>query len=165
METERKGQKMRLNVQKVRNIMQEKNLTEEMLCTRTGLYPRSLQWILDKGCVSEEAIERIADAVGIEVKEITLPDASVVNENVIEFITDSSRATVTFSQRRYKTRILKLAERRPGECEIVAVNAGGSICAHIPVSWIKIAPPKTVSENQRVQACKNFSKIEVQAMK
>lgn len=67
---ERKYTEMRLNVKRVMEIMQKKGLTEEMICTRTGLYPRSLQWILDKGCISEEAIERIADAMGIEVKAL-----------------------------------------------------------------------------------------------
>lgn len=138
--------------------MEEKKLSEEMICTRTGLYPKSLQGILNNGSVSEDAIERIADAVGIDVKAICLPDASTVNENVIEFITGSSRATITISARRYKTRIQKLAEKRPEECKIIAENTDGSICAHIPVLWVKITPPKTVSESQREQACKNFQK-------
>lgn len=73
-------------------------------------------------------------------------------ENVIEFLKDQQTATVTFSQGRYKTRIRKLAKRYPEECEIIAVNADGSICAHIPVSWVKIAPLRTVSESQREQS-------------
>jgi hypothetical protein len=72
-------------------------------------------------------------------------------ENVIEFIKDSDRATVTFSQGRYKSRIRKLAEKCPGECEILAENADGSLCAHIPVSWVKINPTRQLSEEQRQQ--------------
>lgn len=151
---------MRLNIKKVMDIMQEKGLTEKMLCVRTGLYPQSLQWILDKGYVSEEAIERIAETMEIEVKEISLPDASLANENVIEFIKDSSRATVTFSQGRYKTRIRKQAERRPEECTIVAENLDGSICAHIPVSWVKIGPPKAMNEKQLEAAHRNVLKAQ-----
>lgn len=37
-------------------------------------------------------------------------------ENVIEFLENQQRATVTFSQGRYKTRIRKLAKARPEEC-------------------------------------------------
>ena len=70
-------------------------------------------------------------------------------ENVIEFLLDDKRATVTFSQGRYKSRIKKLAAERPEECDIVAENQDGSICAHIPVRWIKIFPVRETSEKQK----------------
>lgn len=70
-------------------------------------------------------------------------------ENVIEFIKDEQRATVTLSQGRYKTRIRKLAAERPEECEIVAENKDGSLCAHIPVSWIRINPGMELMEEQK----------------
>ena len=58
-------------------------------------------------------------------------------ENAIEWIRDSDRATVTFSQGRFITKIEKLAKKYPDEVQIVARNKG-SILAHIPVSYIKI---------------------------
>ena len=70
-------------------------------------------------------------------------------ENVIEFILNESRATVTFTQGRYKSRIRELAKRFPDECEIVAENADGSLCAHIPVAWVRINPPAQLTEEQR----------------
>lgn len=79
-------------------------------------------------------------------------------ENVIEFLKDEQRATVTFSQGRYKSRIKKLAAERPEECQIMAENQDGSMCAHIPVSWIKINLPKKLTKNQIEQAKENFSK-------
>ena len=79
-------------------------------------------------------------------------------ENIIEFLSDEAKAMVTFSQGRYKSRIKKLAAERPEECEIVAENQDGSICAHIPVSWVKITPTKELSEKQLKQAIENFSK-------
>ncbi len=86
------------------------------------------------------------------------------NENAIEFITDSKRATVTFTQGRYKSRIKKLAAKRPEECQIVAENQDGSMCAHIPVEWVKISPPKAVSESLREfgreMARRNFSNVD-----
>lgn len=69
-------------------------------------------------------------------------------ENVIEWIKDEKRATLTISQRRTITRVKKLAQDRPEECQIVAENQDGSICAHVPVSWVKILPPKELSEKQ-----------------
>ena len=71
------------------------------------------------------------------------------NENVIEFLENQKRATVTFSQGRYKSRIRKLAKEYPEACEIVAENPDGSIYAHIPTSWIKISPPRQFTEEQR----------------
>ncbi len=72
-------------------------------------------------------------------------------ENVIEFLENQERATVTFSQGRYKTRIRRLAAERPEECQIVAENQDGSLCAHIPVAWIKINPTQQLTEEQREQ--------------
>ena len=71
------------------------------------------------------------------------------NENVIEFLKDEERATVTFSQGRYKSKIKRLAKAYPEECEIVAENPDGSLCAHIPVKWAKISLPRKVSDEQR----------------
>ncbi len=70
-------------------------------------------------------------------------------ENVIEWIKDQQRATLTLSQRRTITKVKRLAARYPDQCQIVAENKDGSICAHIPVSWVKISPPKKVSVAQR----------------
>lgn len=70
------------------------------------------------------------------------------NENAIEWLKDEKRATVTFTQGRMKSKIRRLAEKCPGECQIVAENEDGSICAHVPVKWIKVSPPRTVSEEQ-----------------
>lgn len=71
-------------------------------------------------------------------------------ENVIEFLTGQRRATVTLSQGRYKTKIEKLAKERPDECKIIARNTDGTILAHVPVSWVKISPPRKVEmSNER----------------
>lgn len=72
-------------------------------------------------------------------------------ENVIEFLENQESATVTFSQGRYKGKIRKLAEEHPGECQIIAENKDGSLCAHIPVKWIRIIPCMKLSEEQREQ--------------
>ncbi len=83
-------------------------------------------------------------------------------ENMIEFLENEERATVTFSQGRYKTRIRKLAKERPKECQVVAENPDGSLCAHIPVTWIKINPGYQLTKEQREQKAetmwRNFHK-------
>ena len=73
-------------------------------------------------------------------------------ENVIEFLKDEKRATVTFSQGKYRNRIQKLAKEYPEKCQIVAKNRDGSICARIPVAWVKISPPAARSEIQKEHA-------------
>lgn len=149
---------MRVDKKKLQEAMSGKQLTEETICTRTGLSIKSFRWIMNNGVVSEEALERIADAAEVEVKEIGLPDASGFNDNVIEFIKDSERATVTFSQGRHKTRIRKLAKNYPAECQIVAENKDGSLCAHIPTAWVRISPPATRTETQRETSRRNILK-------
>jgi len=83
-------------------------------------------------------------------------------ENVIEFLENQERVTVTFSQGRYKSRIRKLAKEKTGECQIVAENQDGSLCARIPVAWIKINPAQQLTEVQREQRAetmrRNFQK-------
>lgn len=85
---------------------------------------------MDNGFISEEALGRIAYAVGIPMKTIYLSDIVSNMENAIEFVKDGSRATVTFSQGRYKSRIKKLAKSHPEKCEIVTEDIDGSL------SWL-----------------------------
>lgn len=80
-------------------------------------------------------------------------------ENVIEFLENQTRATVTFSQGRYKSKIRRLAEARPEECQIVSENKDGSICAHIPTAWAKIAPPPVRTEAQIEASRRNALKF------
>ena len=82
-----------------------------------------------------------------------------MSENVIEFLTDQKKATLTLSQRRYITKIEKLAEKPPEECIIEARNKDGSIVAVVPVSWIKVSPPKQMSEEQRRASAERLRKL------
>ena len=147
---------MRLNGKKIVEVMKAKSLTEETVCSRIGPYQRSFQWIVKEGFASEDAAERISDAIGVTVGEILLPEISGNVENVIEFTKDRERASVTFCQGRYKSRIKKLVAFRPEECQIVAENTDGRLCVHIPVAWIRINPTKQLSEEQRKEIAERF---------
>lgn len=133
--------------------MTEQELTQEIICRTTGLGSRSFQWIMTNGFASEDAMERLAEAAGAQVGELLLPDISGTTENAIEFTKHSKRATVTFSQPRYISRIKKLAEKYPEECKIVSVDRipdeGEILCAHIPTAWVRINPGKDLTEEQR----------------
>ena len=80
-------------------------------------------------------------------------------ENCIEFLRNAKTATVAFSQGKYVTKIKRLAEKYPDECVIVDENYDGSIVAHIPTRWVKISPPKQVSEEFREQASERFKEM------
>ena len=140
---------MRLNRNKFRQMMDERRISPKEIRLRTGLSERTFNWIMTNGFVELCTLECLADAVGCEMGEITAPEISGSDENVIEFTRDADRATVTLSQGRYITRIKKLAVEHPEECRIIAQNSDGSIYAHIPVKWIRINPGMELTEEQK----------------
>lgn len=81
-----------------------------------------------------------------------------LKENAIEFYKGDKRATVSFSQGKYISRIKKLKERYPDEVEIVAENPDGSLYAHIPTKWIRINPPRELSDEQKETLIEQLAK-------
>lgn len=140
---------MKINKKNLLRILSESTITTDELSARTGLSMASVKWILDGEESSIQALERIADAVGAGLKEITVSDSAGCNENCIEFLKDADRATLTLTQGRFKGKVERLAKSHPDQCEIVARNRDGSMCAHVPVDWIRIKPPRELSEKQR----------------
>ena len=61
-------------------------------------------------------------------------------ENVLEFISGTHTATVTFTNKKHINRIKKLYEERKDDFKYFVENPDGSICAKIPLKWIKINP-------------------------
>lgn len=79
-------------------------------------------------------------------------DASDIPENAIEWLKGRKTATVTLAGgTSLNTRVRKLAESKPDKCKIWDENEGGTIVAHIPVSWIKINPGPEYTEAQRAE--------------
>lgn len=62
------------------------------------------------------------------------------NENCIEWITGDQYATATFTSRKHINRIKKLYEQRKNEFKYFHQNTDGSICAKIPLKWVKQNP-------------------------
>ena len=60
------------------------------------------------------------------------------NENMIEFISGTRSATVTFTNRKHISRIKQLYEERGDEFRYYHENKDGSVCAKIPLKWIKV---------------------------
>lgn len=79
------------------------------------------------------------------------------NENVISFEKGSDVASVTFSQVRLANRIRKLADKFPDDVKIRA-DYGLIVVATIPTKYIKISPPRVVSDDQKKVAAERLSK-------
>lgn len=79
-------------------------------------------------------------------------------ENVIEFLKGEQTITVTFSQRKYITKVKKMAKQYPDQVEIVAENEDGSLCAHLPLKALHlyISKKREISEDEREQMRKRM---------
>lgn len=85
---------------------------------------------------------------------------SSMNEFCIEWTKDRDYATVTaLSGTALKSKLIALAEKRPEEVKRVFENVDGSVLYHVPVKYIKVSPPKKVSEEQKNQAAERFKKM------
>ena len=81
-----------------------------------------------------------------------------MNENVIEWLRGQKTVAVTLcSNGKFNNKLLKLAETHP-EIQI-RFNDDGSMFTHVPLSWIKISPPRKVSEEQKRIAGERFKKM------
>lgn len=76
--------------------------------------------------IENEMLERIADVIGCQVRDILRPDYEGYSENIIEWKKDAPKAILSLSQRGMIAKIKRLAERRPDECQILAENKDGS---------------------------------------
>ena len=77
-------------------------------------------------------------------------------ENCIEFISSEKTATITFTQQKYINRIKTLHNERPEDFKFFIENKDGSVCAKIPIHWIKISPTK---RNSRIYTEEEKRKI------
>mgnify|MGYP001625068834 FL=1 len=83
-----------------------------------------------------------------------------MNEFCIEWIKGNDYAGVTVpSGTALKSKLIRYAEERPDEVKIEALNQDGSAFIKVPVNWVKISPPKKVSEEQRRSAGERFRKM------
>lgn len=84
-------------------------------------------------------------------------------ENMIEFISGTRTATVTFTNQKHINRIKKIYEERKDDFKYFKENTDGSVCAKIPLKWIKInAGSKTgrvMTEEQKEAARIRLQKV------
>lgn len=76
-----------------------------------------------------------------------------MNEFCIEWVKGDEYAGVTApSQTRLKNTVLRLDAEHPGEVKRLVQNKDGSIYAVIPVKWVRIQRPPTMTEEQKAIA-------------
>ena len=81
------------------------------------------------------------------------------NENVIEFLNNQHSITVSFCMPKWINKVKKLSEEHPDDVKILAENEDGSICAKLPTKYLKISPPRKISEEQKQAASERFKKM------
>lgn len=81
-------------------------------------------------------------------------------ENMIEFISGARTATVTFTNQKHINRMKKLYEDRKDDFKYFKINKDGSVCAKIPLRWIKInagsKEKRVMTEEQKEAARKRL---------
>ena len=81
------------------------------------------------------------------------------NENCIEFLKNQHSITVSFCMQKWVNKVKRLKEQHPDDVKIIAENDDGSICARLPIKYLKISAPKQVSDEQRQAASERFKKL------
>lgn len=83
-----------------------------------------------------------------------------MNEFCIEWLRSGEYAGVTTpSSTALKSKLMRLTKERPDEVKVMAENKDGSAFFHIPISYIKVSPPRQVSEEQREAAGERFRRM------
>ena len=83
-----------------------------------------------------------------------------MNEFCIEWLRSGEYAGVTTpSNTALKSKLMRLAKERANEVKVIAENKDGSAYFHIPVNYIKVSPPRQVSDEQREAAGERFRRM------
>lgn len=67
-------------------------------------------------------------------------DSESSRENTVEFLSGQHYTVVTFTNRKHVNRIKRIYESRSSEFKYLIENQDGSLCAKIPLKWVKINP-------------------------
>lgn len=83
-----------------------------------------------------------------------------MKETIYEHADGNDTFTVTAAERWSVGMIRRLAEKHPGEVDITAENEDGSIVAHVPASWMRIIPKRSVelTDEQREERAERMRK-------
>lgn len=83
-----------------------------------------------------------------------------MGEFVIEWIKGNDYAGVTVpSGTALKSKLIRYSQERPDEVKTMAINDDGSAYFHVPINYIKVSPPRKVSEEQKQAAGERLRKM------
>ena len=80
-----------------------------------------------------------------------------IRETVFEHEDGNEKATITAAELWSKVLLLKLQALYPDEVDIYE-NKDGSIFGHVPWKWMKLVPPRKMTEEQKQQLAENGKK-------
>ena len=77
-----------------------------------------------------------------------------VKETTVNYVAPDEYITFCSSEKKWINKITKLHEQRPDEVKIIytAENNHGMIYAQLPVTWLKISPPRQVNYTDEQRA-------------
>lgn len=85
-----------------------------------------------------------------------------IKENMVEFISGERFMCVTFSNGKHIRKLKKLYEANPDDFKYFKENSDGSVCARLPLKYLKISAPRKVTreytEEERAAIAERFAK-------
>lgn len=80
-------------------------------------------------------------------------------ENVIEFLNRQDRAACTLNKTAWVNRAKRLKDANAEDVDLTE-NADGSVFMTVPVSWVKISPPRSrnMTDEQRREASERLAR-------
>ena len=70
------------------------------------------------------------------------------DENMIEFLANAKTATVTFTNAKHIKKMKELYESHPDDFKYFIINQDGSLCAKIPLKWVRISAGRTGTKRE-----------------
>jgi len=81
-----------------------------------------------------------------------------MSETVFEHLSGEETFTITAEEKWSINRIYRLKEKHPDDVKILFTNEDGSLLAQVPYKWIKVRPPRVMSEEERKALAERLSK-------
>lgn len=81
-----------------------------------------------------------------------------MKETIVGYVDEDSYASFTSAEKKWINKILKLKAEHPEQVDIKAYpeDNQGYIYAHLPKKWLKVSPPRQISEEQKVAAAERL---------
>ena len=79
-------------------------------------------------------------------------------ETVMGYVVGEKQASFCSAEKKWINKIIKLKETHPDEVHIdyYPENNSGVLLAHIPAKWLKIGPPRQMSDEQKAAAAERL---------